>query len=817
MQDAITAAVTRDPVCGMTVDMDKTQHRHVYDEREFGFCSAGCKAKFIATPEAYLTAKDPVCGRDVDRASARWMSKHDGTRHYFLTEACQQQFLAEPEKYLEAKQPEAAAPIPVGTKYTCPMHPQIIADAPGDCPICGMALEPIGVVHSDAPNPELIDFTRRLWISAALSVPLLILGMGPMLGLPVREWMGERVASWTELVLATPVVLWAARPFFRRFWASLKNRSPNMWTLIGLGTGAAYVFSVAAVLFPGIFPMGGMDMASGPPVYFEAAAVIITLVFVGQVLELRAREQTGKALKSLFDLAPKTARVIHGEHEHDVPLAQVLQGDLLRVRPGDAVPVDGVVVEGNSFVDESMLTGEPVPAEKGKGDAVTGGTLNGEGSFVMRAERVGAETRLSQIIELVGKAQRSRAPIQALADKVAAWFVPTVIAIAAVSFVVWFVVGPEPKISYALLAAVSVLIIACPCALGLATPMSVMVATGRGARLGVLVRDAKALEGFARIDTLIVDKTGTLTEGRPVLGDVIPVKGVDEGWVLAVAAALERGSAHPIASAISKGAEARGAKRLEMQEFLSITGKGVTGIVAGQRAGLGNAALMAQMGHTIAPSMQHHVDTIATRSATVLLVAENDRVIGMITVTDPIKANAKASLEALQRDGVEVIMATGDAAATAKAVGATLGLGIIHAGLTPEDKHKLVIELKAKGRNVAMAGDGVNDAPALAAADVGVAMGSGADVAMEAAGIILMQGDLAAIVRARRLSRATLRNIKQNLWFAFGYNVLGVPIAAGVLFPVFGWLLSPMLAAAAMSLSSVSVIGNALRLRGEKV
>jgi Cu+-exporting ATPase len=770
MQDAATKSVTRDPVCGMTVDMGKTPHRHEHGGREFGFCSAGCKAKFIAKPEAYLEA----------------------TPH------------------------RAEAPVPAGMQYTCPMHPQIIQDAPGYCPICGMALEPMGVVHGDAPNPELIDFTRRLWISAALSVPLLILGMGPMLGLPVREWMGERVASWVELLLATPVVLWAARPFFERFWASLKNRSPNMWTLIGLGTGAAYAFSVVAVLFPGIFPMAGMDMASGPPVYFEAAAVIITLVFVGQVLELRAREQTGKALKALFDLAPKTARVIHGDHEHDVPLAQVMQGDLLRVRPGDAVPVDGVVVEGNSFVDESMLTGEPVPVEKGKGDAVIGGTLNAEGSFVMRAERVGAETRLSQIIELVGKAQRSRAPIQALADKVAAWFVPTVIAIAVLSFVVWLIVGPEPKISYALLAAVSVLIIACPCALGLATPMSVMVATGRGARFGVLVRDAKALEGFARIDTLIVDKTGTLTEGRPVLGDVIAIKGVDEGWVLAVAAALERGSAHPIAAAITKGAEQRGAKRLEVQEFLSVTGKGVTGIVARQKAALGNAALMAEIGFPVPANVLQFVDKLRQNGASVVLVGEHDRVIGMIAVADPIKANARFSLEALRRDGVEVIMATGDAAATAKAVGATLGLSAIHAGLTPEDKQKLVVELKAKGRKVAMAGDGVNDAPALAAADVGVAMGSGADVAMEAAGITLMQGDLAALVRARRLSRATLRNIKQNLWFAFGYNVLGVPIAAGVLFPVFGWLLSPMLAAAAMSLSSVSVIGNALRLRGRR-
>ncbi|MCF1744560.1 heavy metal translocating P-type ATPase [Paradevosia shaoguanensis] len=828
-------AVTRDPVCGMTVDMEKTAHKTVHEGREFGFCSAGCKAKFEASPETYLTAKDPVCGMNVDRAEAKWMSKHEGKRYYFCSQGCQAKFEAEPQKYLEAVPFAVAEPLmagrhghshahahaqataPAGTKYTCPMHPQIVRDGPGDCPICGMALEPMGVPPADAANPELEDFSRRTWISAAFSVPLLLISMGPMVGLPFREWIGEPLASWIELVLATPVVLWAAQPFFRRAWASLVNRSPNMWTLIGLGTGAAYLFSVVAVLFPGIFPMEMTHMNGAPPVYFEAAAVIITLVFVGQVLELRAREQTGKALRALFDLAPKTARRIENGAETDVPLEAVQQGDLLRVRPGDAVPVDGVVVEGSSFVDESMLTGEPVPAEKTQGADVTGGTLNGEGTFIMKAERVGAETRLSQIVELVSKAQRSRAPIQALADRVASWFVPTVVLVAILSFAAWWIWGPDPKIAYALVAAVSVLIIACPCALGLATPMSVMVATGRGARAGVLVKDAKALEGFARIDTLIVDKTGTLTEGKPTLGDVIADKGVDEGWVLAVAAALERGSAHPIATAIERGAQERGARSLEVADFHSVTGKGITATVAGQKAALGNVALMESLKIEVPQKFIDLMGSAAHAAKTSVLVAENNRLIGVITVSDPIKPTAKAAVAELGRLGIEVIMATGDARGPADAVGEALGIARVEAGMTPEAKHELVETLKRQGRKVAMAGDGVNDSPALAAADVGIAMGTGADVAIESAGITLMQGDLSAIVRARHLSEATLRNIKQNLWFAFGYNTLGIPLAAGVLFPIFGWLLSPMVAAAAMSLSSVSVIGNALRLRSVKL
>ncbi len=813
----------------MTVDMEKTPHRHVHEGREFGFCAAGCRTKFIAEPEKYLSAIDPVCGMSVDRASARWMSKHEGTRYYFCSEGCQQKFAAAPEAYLGKAgdhaghgHPPAAAPAPVaaapaGAKWTCPMHPEIIKDGPGDCPICGMALEPMVPGAGDEKNPELVDFTRRFWISAALSVPLLILGMGPMLGLPVKQWIGEQWAGYLELALATPVVLWAALPFFRRFVNSLRNRSPNMWTLIGLGVGTAYLYSAVAVLFPQLFPMEFRHQGGGLPVYFEAASVIVALVFMGQVLELRAREQTGKALRALLDLAPKTARVIRGEREVDIPVGEVLKGDMLRVRPGEAVPVDGVVTDGRSHVDESMLTGEPIPVEKHAGEPVTGGTINAEGGFVMRAERVGMEMRLNQIVELVGKAQRSRAPIQDLADKVSAWFVPTVVAIAVLSFVVWWLVGPEPKVAYALVAAVSVLIIACPCALGLATPMSVMVATGRGARAGVLVKDAKAMEGFARVDTLVIDKTGTLTEGKPTLGEVIPTKGVDEGWVLAVAAALERGSEHPIAAAVLKGAEQRGAGRLDVADFGSATGMGVTGSIGGQPVALGNARLMQQSGVEVPDAIRELMEQRARNGETPILVAEAGRVIGVVTVTDPVKEGAAEAVAALKADGVEVIMATGDARGTAEAVGGRLGLARIHASMSPEDKHHLVEELKREGRRVAFAGDGVNDAPGLAAADVGIAMGTGADVAIESAGITLLKGDLGAILRARKLARATLRNIKQNLWFAFGYNSVGVPIAAGVLFPVFGWLLSPMFAAAAMSFSSVSVIGNALRLNGEKL
>ena len=811
-----SAPVIRDPVCGMDVDMGTAKHRHVHAGRELGFCNPKCMEKFIAQPDAYLEAKDPVCGMKVDRASTKWTLKHEGHRFYFCSEGCLTKFEANPENYSGDIKP--APPAPKGTKYTCPMDPEIITDVPGDCPICGMALEPMGVPAADAgPNPELVDFTKRFWISAALSLPLLVVAMGPMVGLPIREWLGETLVSWIELGLATPVVVWAAFPFFKRAWNSVLNRSPNMWTLIGLGTGAAYLFSVVAVLFPGIFPHTFRLMNGSVPLYFEAAAVIITLVFLGQVLELKAREQTGSALKALLDLAPKTARIVHGDHDHEVPLEEVKKGDLLRVRPGDGVPVDGVVTDGHSSVDESMLTGESLPVEITAGDDVTGGTLNGNGSFVMRAERVGAEMRLSQIVELVASAQRSRAPIQAMVDRVASYFVPTVVAVSFVSFIVWAIWGPEPSMAYAIVAAVSVLIIACPCALGLATPMSVMVSTGRGAHAGVLIRDAKAMEALAGVDVLIVDKTGTLTEGKPSMTDVAVFGDVDKRKLLSVAASLERGSAHPLAAAILKGATDQGVRPGQVSGFASVTGKGVRGLVDGKIAGLGNAAMMAELGAQVSSNVQEKMDALSDAGKTAMLVAFDGNVIGAIGVADQIKPTAKGALNWLAGQNIRVIMATGDALATAKSVANELGLEEVRAEQTPEDKHALVLQLKAQGRNVAMAGDGVNDGPALAAADVGIAMGTGADVAMESAGITLVKGDLGGIVRARKLASGTLANIKQNLFFAFGYNTIGVPIAAGVLFPIFGLMLSPMLAAAAMSLSSVSVIANALRLRTIKL
>ncbi len=819
--EASAAGVSRDPVCGMLVDPIQPRFEATHDGRRFGFCSAGCRDKFVADPGTYLTATDPVCGMTIDRATARFMAKHEGKRHYFCSAGCQQKFEADPLRYLEPAPSDPAqraahiSTAPEGAKWTCPMHPEIVRDGPGDCPICGMALEPMMPSTSDTPNPELTDFTRRFWVSAALSLPLLVLGMGDMLGLPLRRTIGEPQVSWIELALATPVVLWAALPFFRRFVTSLRNRSPNMWTLIGLGVGSAYLFSLVAVLFPQVLPMS-MRHSGAVPVYFEAAAVIVALVFLGQVLELRAREQTGRALRALLDLAPKTARVIHDGHEHDLPIEQVRAGDLLRVRPGEAVPVDGEVTEGASHVDESMLTGEPVPVQKGAGDAVTGGTINAEGSFVMRAERVGAETRLSQIVALVGKAQRSRAPMQDLADRVAAWFVPLVVAIALLSLLGWWVFGPEPRLANGIVAAISVLIIACPCALGLATPMSVMVATGRGARAGVLVRDAKALEALAGVDVIVVDKTGTLTMGKPQVVDVLALGGEHPDRVLEIAAALERHSEHPLAASIVAEADRRGVARLEATGFESATGMGVSGEVGGQRVALGNARLMSKRLGAM-PSAVSDALSVRSGGETHVLVSAGDAVIGIIALADTIKPEARDAVAALRGDGVEVIMATGDGEAAAQAVASALGIAEAHGGMSPEDKHDLVEELKAKGRRVAFAGDGINDAPALAAAHVGVAMGTGADVALEAAGITLLGGDISAVVRARRLARASVANIKQNLGFAFGYNALGIPVAAGVLFAFTGWLLSPMLAAAAMSLSSVSVIGNALRLNGTKL
>jgi Cu+-exporting ATPase len=807
--------VVRDPVCGMTVDPAAGKPKAEHDGRVFHFCSEGCRGKFVAHPDQYLEAADPVCGMKVDRASARHFLRHEGEKFYFCSAGCKAKFEAEPEKYLGSRPPPE--PMPAGTQYTCPMHPEIVRDAPGSCPICGMALEPMGVpTGEEGPNPELVDFTRRLRVSGTLALPLLVLAMGPMLGLPFRDWIGERTAIWIELALATPVVLWAAIPFFERGWQSILNRSPNMWTLIAIGVGAAYLYSVVATLFPGLFPHSFRGHGGAVPVYFEAAAVIVALVFVGQVLELKARERTGSAIRALLDLAPKTARRIATDgSEADVPLDQVKRGDRLRIRPGESIPVDGVVVEGRSSVDESMITGEPVPVMKAADDALTGGTLNRNGSLVMRAERVGADTMLSRIVEMVAKAQRSRAPIQGLADRVSFYFVPTVVLAAVLAFVAWAAFGPPPSMAHALIAAVSVLIIACPCALGLATPMSIMTATGRGAQAGVLIRDAEALERFAGVDTLVVDKTGTLTLGRPKLTDVV-AEGMDEDELLSLAASLERGSEHPLADALVEGARERGVQIVEAAEFDALAGKGVTGTVSGRRMAIGNAMLMRELGIETG-ALAARADAMRAEGKSAMFVAVDGRAAGIVAVADPIKETTAAAIRALHESGMRIVMATGDNERTARAVAARLGIDEVRADVLPEHKQALVEKLRAAGASVAMAGDGVNDAPALAAADVGIAMGTGADVAVESAGITLVKGDLNGIVRARTLARGTIRNIRQNLFFAFVYNAVGVPVAAGVLYPVFGLLLSPMIAAAAMSLSSVSVIGNALRLRTLKL
>ncbi|RWP00570.1 MAG: heavy metal translocating P-type ATPase [Mesorhizobium sp.] len=813
---SVADAVIRDPVCGMTVDPAVGKPIAEHGGHLYHFCSERCRLKFAAEPEKYLTATDPVCGMHVDRATAKHFSRHEGQGFYFCSAGCKVKFDAEPAKYLGDK-PEPQA-MPKGTQYTCPMHPEIVRDKPGACPICGMALEPMGVPSGDeGPNPELVDFTRRFWVSAVLSVPLLIFAMAPMLGLTFSAFIEDSAKVWVELALASPVVLWAAFPFFHRGWDSVLNRSPNMWTLISLGVGAAYLYSVVATLFPDIFPHQFRGHEGTVPVYFEAAAVIVALVFLGQVLELRAREKTGSAIRALLDLAPKTARLI-GEDgsENDVPLDTVKVGDRLRIRPGDAVPVDGIVLDGRSSIDESMLSGEPLPVEKTEGDPLTGGTLNKNGSLIMRAERIGAETTLARIVELVAKAQRSRAPIQGLADRVSFYFVPAVVVVAIVAFIAWAIFGPQPSLIFAIVSAVSVLIIACPCALGLATPMSIMTATGRGAHAGVLIKDAEALERFASVDTLIVDKTGTLTEGRPRLTDVVAAEGVTEDDLLALAAGLEKGSEHPLAEAIVEGARERGVEIPDAGGFEAITGKGVSGTVSGKKVALGNAAMMADLGIDIA-SVSTSAEALQTEGKTAMFVAVGNKLAGIVAVADPIKATTSEAIKALHERGLKIIMATGDNERTAKAIASKLGIDEVRAGLLPEQKSALVEELRARGAGVAMAGDGVNDAPALAAADVGIAMGTGADVAVESAGITLVKGDLNGIVRARTLAQATIRNIRQNLFFAFLYNVLGVPVAAGVLYPLTGTLLSPMLAAAAMSLSSVSVITNALRLRTLKL
>ncbi|MSU90336.1 heavy metal translocating P-type ATPase [Rhodobacteraceae bacterium 2CG4] len=797
-------------------------HSHSHSHSDFDFdshshhghaCTSHAHHGSSGNPPEVASAQalDPVCGMTVTIKPEARSREHGGETFYFCSEGCETTFAADPHFYASGNAAKAKQAVAAGTRWTCPMHPEIVKDGPGSCPICGMALEPM--LPTDEPSEELADFTRRMWVSAAASVPLVILAMGEMVALPVRDWIGQQAAAYLEFLLATPIVLWAALPFFRRGWESIQNRSPNMWTLISLGVGAAYLYSLVATFLPGVFP-DAYRMGHGTVgTYYEAAVVIVTLIFVGQVLELRARERTGDAIRALMDLAPKTARrILPDGSEYDAPLENIVEGDLLRVRPGDSVPVDGEVVEGRSSVDESMLTGEPVPVEKTAGDRVTGGTINKNGTLAIRATQVGADTVLAQIVEMVAGARRSRAPIQGLADKVSAVFVPTVVLIAIAAFVVWLLLAPNPALVFAVASAVSVLIIACPCALGLATPISITTAAGRGAQAGVLIKDAEALERMARVDTLVVDKTGTLTEGKPKLTDVVALGDASEDEVLRLAATLERGSEHPLAEAIVAGAKARGVALDKAADFEAVTGKGVTGRVGDRRVELGNAALM-QAGSVAIDDAESTADALRTEGKTAMFVAVDGTLAGLVAVADPIKKTTEAAIRALHDQGLRVIMATGDNRRTAEAVAKRLGIDEVRAGVLPADKKALIDELRAKGHGVAMAGDGVNDAPALAAADVGIAMGTGADVAVESAGLTLLGGDLTGIVRARKLAKATLRNIKQNLFFAFVYNAAGVPIAAGLLYPVFGLLLSPMIAAAAMSLSSVSVIANALRLR----
>ncbi|MGH7814182.1 MAG: heavy metal translocating P-type ATPase [Candidatus Binataceae bacterium] len=766
-------------------------------------------------------AIDPVCRMAVDPAKTKWSLPLDGKTYYFCCDGCLGMFKADPARYLKAPElkkhahhvmPAAAPPITGAGEYTCPMHPEIVRDAPGACPICGMALEPRTVTAVEERNPELDDMTRRFWISAVLAAVTVSAGMAGMIAPHAMARVTSPAAlAWFQLILSTPVVIWGGWPFFERGWQSLVNHSLNMFTLISLGVGVAYSYSVVATAIPGIFPASFRGTQGEVAVYFEAAATIVALVLLGQMLELRARGQTGAAIRALLGLAPKTARKISDGREEDVPLDQVHPGDLLRIRPGEKVPVDGVVAEGASAIDESMVTGEPIPVEKHPGDRVIGATINGNGSLVMRAEKVGAETLLARIVQMVADAQRSRAPIQKLADTVAGYFVPAVVSASIVTFIVWAIVGPEPKMAHAIVNAVAVLIVACPCALGLATPMSIMVATGMGATMGVLFKNAEAIETMRKIDTLVVDKTGTLTEGKPKLMAVIAAAGFDESQVLRIAASLERGSEHPLAAAIVAGAEGRGLKIAPSEGFASIPGKGVSGAVEGRKAALGNQALMQEAGAKI--DLEDAAAKLRSEGQTAMYVAIGGKLAGIIGVADPIKASTAEAIKRLHAAGVRIVMLTGDNRTTAEAVAKQLGIDEVVAEVLPDRKADAVKRLQQQGRMVAMAGDGINDAPALAQAHVGIAMGTGADVAMESAGVTLVKGDLRGIVRARLLSRATMKNIKENLFFAFVYNSIGIPIAAGVLYPFFGILLSPIIAAAAMSFSSVSVIGNALRLR----
>jgi P-type Cu+ transporter len=817
-----------DPICGMTVDPLQAAGSFAYKGETYYFCSKGCRDKFAQDPEAFLNQVPHPIGIQprpkpiaISHAREKEESGHGKPPSEYTCPMHPEVRETKPGSCPKCGMGLEPATVTVPSQkieYTCPMHPEIVRDAPGTCPICGMALEPRTVSLEEEKNPELVDMTRRFWVSVVLSLPLFLIAMSEMWpGNPIASMLPMRTIIWIQLALATPVVAWGGWPFFVRFWQSIVNRSLNMFTLIGLGVAVAYVYSLIATLLPQIFPASFRDHMGNVPVYYEAAAVITTLVLLGQVLELKARSATSNAIRSLLSLAPRTARRV-GEDgsEHDVPLDQIVKGDHLRVRPGEKVPVDGVLIEGVSSIDESMVTGEPIPVEKHAGDAVIGATVNGTGSFVMRAERVGAETLLSQIVQMVGEAQRSRAPIQKLADMVSGYFVPIVILVAFLTFGIWAIAGPEPRMAYAIINAVAVLIIACPCALGLATPMSIMVATGQGAQAGVLFRNAEAIEVLREIDTLVVDKTGTLTEGKPVLMTVMAAEGFDENELLRLAASLERSSEHPLAAAIVAGAQLRGIELARTSSFESVTGKGVKGQIEGREVILGNRALLDEL--QIKPgALADDAEKFRADGQTVMFAAIDGKLAGLIGVADPIKPSTPEAIQELHANRIRIVMLTGDSRTTAQTVAGKLNIDEVVAEILPQQKAEVVKRLQTEGRKVAMAGDGINDAPALAQADVGIAMGTGTDVAMQSAGVTLVKGDLRGTVRAIRLSRATMRNIKQNLFFAFVYNSAGVPLAAGVLYPVFGLLLSPMLAAAAMSFSSVSVIANALRLRRVKL
>ena len=814
----VPAAGMIDPVCGMKVDLNTTPYRVEYAGKTYGFCSVTCQSKFSAQPTSYIAdvtepeaATDPVCGMIVDPATTPHRYKHQGQNYYFCAESCQTKFAGDPGRYLEKN----AAPVPTGSEgmiHTCPMHPEIRQVGPGTCPICGMALEPATVVADAGPNRELIDMTRRFWIGLVLTLPVFVLEMGSHL-VDLHGYISPSLSAYVQFAFATPVVLWAGWPFFVRGGQSLLTRNLNMFTLVAMGTGVAYLYSLVATFAPNLFPAAFRGHGGSVAAYFEAAAVITVLVILGQVLELRARAQTSGAIRALLNLTPKMARRLkHDGSEEEVHLNAIIVGDRVRVRPGEKVPVDGVVVEGRSSFDESMVTGESMPITKGENAKVVAGTLNQSGSVVLCAEKVGSDTLLARIVQMVAEAQRSRAPIQRLADRVSSWFVPLVILCALLAFAAWATFGPEPRYAYGLVAAVTVLIIACPCALGLATPMSIMVGIGRGAQAGVLIKNAEALERMEKIDTLVIDKTGTLTEGKPKVVAVVPAEGVDDTEVLRFAASVERLSEHPLGAAIVAAAVERNIPLVHVQSFASPSGKGVTGMVERRGVTLGNAKYLGEFNISTAP-LESEAERLRRDGATAIFLALDSKLAGVIAIADPIKPSTSAALKALTADSIRIVMLTGDNRTTADAVARRLGITEVEAEVLPDQKSAIVQRLRKEGRIVAMAGDGVNDAPALAAAEVGIAMGTGTDVAIESAGVTLLKGDLTGIVRARRLSQATMNNIQQNLFFAFIYNSAGVPIAAGVLYPIFGILLSPVIGAAAMAMSSVSVIGNALRLR----